>query len=245
MDWWQLAALMVAAVLIGVNKTALPGIGLLPVVLLSLSFETRMSTGLQLGMLAMADIMAVVWYRRSVDWRLLAKLLPWALVGLALGAWIIDCLPEGNDRLMRLVLGGIVLFLAVLGFIRSRFPLDGVFAGRYARGGWGILMGSSTMVANAAGPVASIYLLAMRLPKEKFLGCNAWLFLILNWIKLPVFVWQGRITAQSAWMDVMMIPFLLVGGALGILLLRRIPQKVFENIIQVLIVISALRLLLS
>lgn len=42
--------------------------------------------------------------------------------------------------------------------------------------------------------------------------------------------------------DLMMIPFLLIGAALGILLLSRMPQKLFENIIQVLVVLTAIKL---
>ena len=80
--------LCLAAFLIGINKTAVPGIGLLPVILLASTFETRLSTGLQLGMLALADIMAVAWYHRHADWKILLRLLPWALAGIAVGSAI-------------------------------------------------------------------------------------------------------------------------------------------------------------
>ena len=98
------------------------------------------------------------------------------------------------------------------------------------------------------GPLLWSYLvtttpLSMRLPKEKYLGCCAWYFLILNWIKLPIFVAEGRITWTSCQLDLFMIPFILLGGALGIFLLRKLPQKIFEVIIQVLVVVAALRLL--
>ena len=65
----QMTALIIGAVLIGINKTAIPGLGVLPVVMLAMTFETQMSTGLQLGMLAMADIIAVSYYRRHADWK--------------------------------------------------------------------------------------------------------------------------------------------------------------------------------
>ena len=77
----QLTVLIIGAILIGINKTAIPGLGVLPVVMLTMTFETRMSTGLQLGMLAMADIIAVVYYRRNADWKIVLRLLPraWSL----------------------------------------------------------------------------------------------------------------------------------------------------------------------
>lgn len=70
----QLSVLIIAAMLIGINKTAIPGLGVLPVVMLTLVFETRMSTGVQLGMLALADIVAVAYYRKQADWKILLRL---------------------------------------------------------------------------------------------------------------------------------------------------------------------------
>ena len=106
----------------------------------------------------------------------------------------------------------------------------------------GVTLGFTTQVANAAGPVAAIYFLAMKLPKEKYMGCSAWFFLIINWTKLPIFLWEGRITMEALKIDLVMIPFLLIGAALGILLLSKMPQKLFENIIQVLVVATAIKL---
>ena len=87
MSAFQLAALIAAALLIGINKTGIPGIGLLPVLLLTLTFPTRLSTGLQLVMLCMADVLAVVWYRRSANWKLIVKLLPAAALGSLQALW--------------------------------------------------------------------------------------------------------------------------------------------------------------
>ena len=66
---------------------------------------------------------------------------------------------------------------------------------------------------------------------------------VLNWIKLPIFIAEGRITWSSFQLDLLMIPFLIAGGALGILLLRKLPQKIFEAVIQLLVVVAAVRLL--
>ena len=137
----------------------------------------------------------------------------------------------------------VVLALMVVSFIHKRLKPDQIPSGRGFAAFFGILMGTTTQLANAAGPISSIYLLAMRLPKEKYLGCCAWYFLILNWIKLPIFVAEGRITWSSFQLDLCMIPFIIIGGALGIFLLRKLPQKIFEVIIQALVVVAALRLL--
>lgn len=235
----QMLTLIVSAVLIGINKTAIPGIGVLPVVLLTMAFPARLSTGLQLIMLAMTDLLAVAWYRRHADWKIVLRLLPWAFAGLALGSWTLRYV---SDEAMRPLLGAIVLILAALNLLRARLAPEKIPSGSAVAGACGVTLGFTTQVANAAGPVAAIYFLAMKLPKEKYMGCSAWFFLIINWTKLPIFLWEGRITMEALKIDLVMIPFLLIGAALGILLLSKMPQKLFENIIQVLVVATAIKL---
>ena len=57
----------------------------------------------------------------------------------------------------------------------------------------GLFAGITTMVANAAGPVMTLYLLAMRLPKMEFLVTSAAFFLLINWIKVPFIAQLGLI----------------------------------------------------
>lgn len=238
----QIVVLIIGAMLIGINKTAIPGLGVLPVVMLTLVFETRMSTGVQLGMLALADLVAVSYYRKQADWKILLRLLPWALAGIALGSLILRFIPT-DGVVMKRTIGGIVLALMILSIIRKKVAPEKIPTGIGWSGFYGILLGSTTQLANAAGPVSSIYFLAMKLPKEKYLGCCAWFFLILNWIKLPIFALEGRVTWESVKLDLCMLPFLIFGGFLGIVLLKKLPQKIFEAIIQFLVLIASLRLL--
>ncbi|MBQ7694838.1 MAG: sulfite exporter TauE/SafE family protein [Lentisphaeria bacterium] len=242
---YQIVILCVCALLIGVNKTALPGIGILPVVLLADTFDSRLSTGMQLLMLAWADIMAVIYFRRSADWRIILRLLPWSLLGLGIGWWILGYIPPENNAAMKLLIGWIVIGLLILNFIRKRLDPEKIPSGIIPSAFYGSLMGSTTMLANAAGPVSAIYLLSMKLPKEQYMGSGAWLFLIVNWIKVPMFWYQGRITREVLLADLWMIPLLVAGGFLGIVLFKRLPQKLFENIVMVLVVVAAVKMILG
>ena len=238
-DTLQFLTLAASAVLVGINKTALPGIGVLPVVLLSMMFPTRLATGLQLLMLAMTDLVAVAWYRRHADWKIVLRLLPWAFLGLAAGSLTLRRL---DDESLRPMIGMIVLLLVMLNVLRAKLPPEKIPSGTVIAAFCGVLLGFTTQVANAAGPVAAIYFLAMRLPKEKYMGCSAWFFLIVNWTKLPIFIAEGRITMESLRIDLCMIPFLLAGAAAGIVLLPKMPQKVFETVIQILVILTAVKL---
>jgi len=241
----QWVTLFGAALLIGINKTAMPGIGILPVVMLASVFDARLSTGLQLGMLAVTDVMAVIYFRRHADWRILVRLLPWAFAGLALGAWILRLIPPDDTRATRILIGGLVLFLLGLGEVKKRLHPEAIPAGGPFAAFFGILMGATTQLANAAGPISAIYFLSMKLPKEKYMGTTAWCFLIINWIKLPIFVCEGRITGASAALDLLMLPVLVAGAALGILIFRKMNQRVFETVVKLLACAAAVKLLLG
>ena len=239
----QIGVLVISALLVGINKTAVPGLGVIPVMLLASYFETGLSAGLQLGMIAICDLMAVIWYRRGADWKIILRLLPWALAGLAVGAVILRLLPANDNTLMRRLIGAIVLGLAVISFVKSRLAPDKIPTGMGASAFFGILLGTTTQLANAAGPVSSIYFLSMKLDKARYMGTAAWFFLIVNYIKIPIFVCEGRITSQSVMMNFIFIPVMVIGAVLGVFFFRKIPQKVFDAIIQVFVVVAAVKML--
>ncbi|MDN5687205.1 MAG: TSUP family transporter [Brachybacterium sp.] len=112
------------------------------------------------------------------------------------------------------------------------------------RAGYGALGGFTTMVANAGGPVMSMYFYAMRMPVLTFLGTSAWFFAIVNVVKLPFSAGLGLITRDTLVMDLMMVPLVLLGAYCGTKIARRIPQRVFESAVLVLTIGSALALLI-
>ena len=239
----QLVVLMIAAVLIGINKTGLPGLGLLPVVMLANTFPVGLSTGIQLGMLALADLPAAWYYRKTVNWKQLGRLIPMALVGILCGHFVLHWIKD--DWTLNLLIGAVILALCIFGLLKDfilkdkeKIPTHWTFAAFF-----GLLAGFTTQVANAAGPVMAIYLIAMRFEKKEYMGTAAWYFMILNWTKVPIFMYEGRITLASVRADLAMIPLLLVGAAIGIWMLKKMPQKLFEKVVLVLAAAAAVKLL--
>lgn len=249
-QWWfgdftglQLAMLALAGILAGVNKTGVPGVGILMVPLLAMILPARASTGLLLPLLAFADLFAVAYYRKHAHWKHVLKLLPWSLTGIVTGSVIIRYI---DDRQLKPMIGFIVLAMLILNWQRQRklkasgddrVPHHWSFAV-----GMGFAAGLTTQMANAAGPVMVIYLLAMQLPKNEFIGTGAWYFLIVNWLKLPLFIWDGRITLTSVRADLALLPLVAVGALMGIFILKKMPQKHFNAVIQILALAATLRL---
>ena len=107
----------------------------------------------------------------------------------------------------------------------------------------GVIAGFITLVANAAGPLMAIYLVAMRLPKMQFVGTAAVFFMVLNLFKVPFMVKLGLITAQSFEFNLMLAPAVLLGAFAGRWLLMRINQQLFENLVLALSAIAGVLLI--
>jgi uncharacterized membrane protein YfcA len=107
---------------------------------------------------------------------------------------------------------------------------------------YGVSTGFATTVANAAGPVMSLYLLSKRLPKEEFIATGAWFFFFINLTKVPIYVWHGMITPRSLVFDAMMVPAVLCGALTGRWVVGHINPKVFETLVILLTTASTLLL---
>ena len=240
----QIAVLAIGAVIIGINKTAIPALGALVVVMFTQFFDPAVASAAVLPLLCVGDVLAVIWYRRSANWKFVLNLLPWALVGLLLGMVVVRCI--SNTNMLGVVIGAIILGVQLLSLTKGKFQkkIDEWRGSIGMAATFGILAGFTTQVANAAGPVMAIYLVLMKFSKEEYIGSAAWYFLILNWLKLPLFALDGRLTLDVLKIVPGMVIFLIIGAAAGILLLKNISQKSFTRIIQVLTCLCALRLLL-
>ncbi len=244
MSGFQLAIVAVSALLVGVNKSGIPGLGMLPVILLAVAFEQApgFATGVMLLMICAGDIFAVSYYRKNADWMIVARLLPYTMLGLLLGFLTLRYL-AGPEHLKSLI-GWIILLLAGVHLIRITFFKHAAVPSHWAFSAIvGLAAGFTTQVANAAGPVMALYLLSMKLPKDRYVGTCAWYFMIMNWTKLPVFCFEGRVTVGALRAVLPALPLILAGAVLGVLFVRKAPQRFFEIVIEIIVIVSAVKLL--
>jgi uncharacterized protein len=241
LELWQWALGALGAFLVGLSKTGIPGLGILNVAIFALVFPARESVGLVLIILICGDIVAVSTYRRDANWPHLLRLFPWAAAGIVVGFF---ALGRVDDWQIRHIIGVILLSLVVLQYIRSRRPATSASEAQPPRP-WlapiaGITAGFTTMVANAAGPVMVLYLLAMRLPKIVFVGTAAWYFLVLNIFKLPFSASLGLINPASLSVALWLGPFAMIGALIGRRIVNRLNQRLFELTALALTFIAAL-----
>jgi uncharacterized protein len=238
-----LIILLFSGFIIGLSKTAVPGLGTLAIPLSAMVLPARASTGVVLVMLICGDIFAVAYYRRNAVWSHLLRLFPYVIAGIIIGYFLLGRI---DDSQLRPVIGLIILFMLGLNhWWKKRNKKEDVnIPSRWWFAAFmGLLAGTTTMLANAAGPIMVIYLLAMGLPKKEFIGTGAWYFFLGNLIKVPFSANLGLINSVSLELNLTLFPGIALGAVLGILVLKKIPEKAFNIIVQVLTVAAAIKLL--
>jgi uncharacterized protein len=237
-DW---GLLLVAAIGVGVSKSGLSGIGMVHVLIFAFVFGGRVSTGILLPLLIVGDLCAVRLVGRDVLWMNVRRLLPPALVGVAVG-WLL--LGRLEEQSFKPLIGGIILALSVGQLARMWRPE--LFA-RVPHTTWfvwlmGTLAGVTTMLANAAGPIVALYLLAIALPKTQLVATAAWFFLIVNCVKVPLSANLGLIGPTTLAINLMLAPCVVLGLIMGRWIVARIPQRAFDSLILAFTAAGALRL---
>lgn len=239
-EQWMLAA--IAAVAIGLSKAGFGGVGMVAILLMARVMPARESTGAILPMLIIADIFAVIAYRRHVNFRLVVALLPPAVAGVVCGWLLIPRIPRESFGPM---IGWVTMALISVMLVQQFRPFLHRFTGSHPGVAWpfGWLAGVTTMLANAAGPVMTIYLLACRLPKMEFVGTAAWYFFAVNLLKVPFSASLGLISAESLMLNLKLAAGVVFGVTAGRLLLGKINQKTFEWLMIGFTFLGALRLI--
>lgn len=240
-DPWVFAIALLAAFCIGLSKAGFSGISMVSVVLLA-GIYGKPSVGLALPLLIAADLMAYPTFIKHGSWRPVWKLLGPALVGLAIGWWMMGKISDAGSKR---VIGACVLGMVALQVLRRLFPalFDRLAESRGFGFGAGVLGGFSTMLANAAGPVIQLYLMARRIPKMELIGIGARFFLLINLIKVPLNATLALITQESLMDNARLFPAVVVGILSGKWLIQRVPQAAFEWMIVIFSGIAGLRLI--
>lgn len=273
-ETWQLLLAFLAAFIVGVSKTGIAGLGILVAAIFATLMSARLSSGFVLPMLIIGDLVAVWYYRGHANWRQATRLFPWTIPGILAGYFALGRIDDHQARVLiggiiAVLVGWQVLGKLVLAKARKDHARNSAGVGTSAAPSvpaagkaadpandvpgephlaqvvlLGFAAGFTTLVANAAGPIMTLYLLAMRMPKLEFVGTAAVFFCGLNLLKVPFMVSLGSITWGSLAWNCAFLPAVLLGTWLGRAVLKRLPQAWFEYTALTLSAAAALRMLL-
>ena len=231
------------AFLLGISKSGIKGIATLIVTGFALIYGAKNSTGILMPLLLVGDIFAITYYKSYVDWSYIIKLIPWmvfgVLIGVIGGSYI-------SDDLFKYGMAVIILFSVSLMYLmeskkEKKIPKNLVFVSSM-----GTLAGFTTMVGNLAGAFSNIYFLAMRIPKNTFIGTAAWLFFFINSFKIPFHIWSwGTINGASILKSIELVPFVILGLAVGVVLVKKINDNTFRKLILLLTAFGGILILFN
>lgn len=236
--------LMVAAMSIGLSKAGFSGVSLISVYILTELFGGVKQVGVALPMLLLADIIVFPAFRKYGNWKEVWFLLPPTIVGGAAAVWVLTHFKD-NEASMRPIVGVVILLMVILQVVRMWKPEQvhklamtksfGMFAG--------LSGGLATVLANMAGPIQQLYLLSKKMEKMDLIGVGARFFLLVNFLKIPLYVEMDVMSRQTLMMNAIAIPAIILGVWSGKTLLQKVPQRLFENLIVVFALLASVRLL--
>lgn len=229
MEGWEFwAAAVTAAMLVGVSKGGLPVIGNLSVPMLALVISPVTAAGLLLPVYVVSDLFGLWAYRRDFDRRVLAIVLPGAMVGIAVG-WATATVV--SEALVTMLVGVIGLAFSLNLILRPK--VDAV--PRPARVGpglfWGAVAGFTSFVSHSGGPPYQVYTLPLKMTKTVFAGTSTIAFAVINAVKLIPYWALGQFSAQNLHVAMLLMPVAAVAVFAGVWLVRVMPEKLFFRLV--------------
>ncbi|EPJ45671.1 MAG: hypothetical protein OFPII_26860 [Osedax symbiont Rs1] len=237
----ELLVLLSAGLITGFSKFSVGGMGLLILPVIMIVFPGPQALGIIIPMYLITDLLAISSYRKNINWRLLAKLLPLCFAGILIGSWFLSHLDAKQFSWM---LATIILGMLVLGFVLDRLdsnvlrhPMSAMLIG--------FLGGVVSMISNAAGPLFSIYFLEQKLTKQAYVSTRSWAFMLINICKIPILLSMGLLTYETALISLQAVPGLVIGAFLGYWLLGKLQLTQFKWLIRIMASIAALKLMIG
>lgn len=213
-----------AVLLLGISKSGFgAGFGSLAVPLMALAISVPQAAAVLMPLLFVMDVLGLAAFRKDVDRKLLRFMLPFALLGIALGTLLFRLLDAH-------VVAGIVgastlLFLAQ----RLLFPprADSPPPPRWLGAILLTASGFTSFIAHAGGPPVNAYAIPLRLKPLVFTGTMAFLFFFVNLAKWLPYAWLGLLNGTNLATSLALLPLAPLGVWIGVRVARRISPLWF------------------
>lgn len=241
-----MSSLFIAIAVIAVFATGLAksnfavSLGAVSVPLLTLVMPARDAAGMMLPILCTIDLVAILVYRREVDWRVYRIMVPGALVGTLVG-WLLSA--HVSESAVGLAVGVISLLFVLDAWLPLRKKLAGLPPSRRWGAFWGGVAGFTSFISHTGGPPYQIYAVPLNLKPVIFAGTTAMFFATVNYAKLVPFYFLGQLSVTNLELAAALIPVGLLGMVSGVWLVRRVDSRFFYRLAYVLIFVLSIDLI--
>lgn len=231
-----------AVTLLGLSKGGFAGVGAVAVPLLALSTGPVAAAAILLPILVAQDMVGVWAFRHDWDRGVLAVMLPPAALGIALASLFAA---RVGERGMEGALGAVAVLFAArsLWLARGgRVPAP-VAPSRPFGALMGFASGFTSQVAHAGQPPFQIYVLPLRLPRDRLVGTTAMFFAAVNALKLPAYFALGQFTRPHLIASLVLLPVAIASTLVGVRLARRVDATRFYTLVYLLMLLAGAKLL--
>jgi hypothetical protein len=230
-----------AIILYGIAKSGLGGsISLISVPLMTVIMPLSQALAIILPILIFSDLIATYRFRKEFDLSTLKLIIPFAAIGILIGSLSFSYFSED---LLKIIVG-IMGFLFAGHYFLFKKDKEKKSDKNFMKGGiCSLIAGFTSFCVHAGGTPTSIYLLPLRMKKEIYVGTRIIFFTFVNLIKLPLYLHLSMLNFQTFKQSILLLPFAIVGIYIGYRILKIINERLFYNIIYILILFSSSKLM--
>jgi len=228
-----------SVVLIGLSKGGLTGIGALAVPLMAIVASPLQAAAVLMPILLILDIVAVWTYRKTFDKITLAITIPASVIGIVIGAILVS---QVNPNWVRIIIGFIAISFTISYWSTKKEtkPRDhSILRGTV----WGSITGFTSFVTLTGAPPYQMYLLPLRLDQRKYAGTFMIFFWMNNILKIVPFMMLGQMNKSTLTTSAILFPISLVFTFIGIWVVKKLPAKIFYEIIYILLFLVSIKLI--
>jgi len=229
-----------AVVMLGLSKGGFAGIGALSLPMLAMAVDPVRAAAILLPILIVQDVVGIWAFRRTIDWPVIAWMLPGAGAGILLGYGFASAVQPSA-------------ILAAVGAISIGFGLWRLWSARHAvpaarrSPGWvgtlfGVASGFTSQIAHAGQPPFQLWVLPRQLPRDMLVGTTALFFGAVNWLKVPAYLALGQFTPANLATSAALLPVAIVSTFAGVWLVRRVSVSRFYTLIYLLMIAVGVKL---
>ncbi|MGB0574148.1 MAG: sulfite exporter TauE/SafE family protein [Hyphomicrobiales bacterium] len=228
-----------SVVLIGLSKGGLTGIGALAVPLMAIVASPLQAAAVLMPILLILDLVAVWTYRKTFDKITLAITIPASVIGIVIGAILVS---QVNPNWVRIIIGFIAISFTISYWSTKKEtkPRDhSILRGTI----WGSITGFTSFVTLTGAPPYQMYLLPLRLDQRKYAGTFMIFFWMNNILKIVPFMMLGQMNKSTLTTSAILFPISLVFTFIGIWVVKKLPTKIFYEIIYILLFLVSIKLI--
>ena len=223
----------------GLSKGGVPGpIAMLAVPIMSFAMSPLQAAGILLPLLIIMDFSAIYLYWKKWINSILKIVIPASIIGILFGTFTFQ---YTNENQIRVMVGVISIIFVLVSFIqKSDFLLRPTKLKGYF---WSSVAGYTSFLIHAGNPPMNFYTLPLKLDKISFIGTMTFAFLVINVVKLIPYYYVGLLAPSNLIVSLMLLPLAFVSVLFGYFLQKKIPEKLFFNIVYVLLFLSGCKLI--